>query len=120
DTTDRGAGAARGLHAHPRASRHERPRVVRERLPALGLRRSGQRLPERAAGRAEGALVLRERVRAVPEAPARRVIDCDVHARAPSIDELAPYLSEYWRDYVHEAGFFGSGGLPVYYPPNAL
>jgi predicted TIM-barrel fold metal-dependent hydrolase len=46
-------------------------------------------------------------------------VDCDVHARAPSMDELAPHLTDYWRDYVHEAGFFESGGLPVYYPPNA-
>src|SRR2546427_12546783 len=35
------------------------------------------------------------------------------------MDELAPPLTDYWRDYVREAGFFESGGLPVYYPPNA-
>ena len=47
------------------------------------------------------------------------MIDCDVHARAPAIEELTPFLPEYWADYVREAGFLGSAGLATVYPPGA-
>lgn len=47
------------------------------------------------------------------------MIDCDVHVRPPAIDELMPFLPEYWRDYVREAGFVGSAGLATVYPPRA-
>lgn len=47
------------------------------------------------------------------------MIDCDVHARPPAIGELEPFLPEYWRDYIREAGFVGSAGLATVYPPRA-
>jgi predicted TIM-barrel fold metal-dependent hydrolase len=31
-------------------------------------------------------------------------IDCDVHVAPKSIDALAPYLDDYWRDYLANAG----------------
>jgi uncharacterized protein len=31
-------------------------------------------------------------------------IDCDVHVAPQSIDALAPYMDDYWRDYVANAG----------------
>lgn len=39
------------------------------------------------------------------------MIDCDVHSRVPSTDELLPYLDQHWREYVSEIGVdrFGLG-----------
>jgi hypothetical protein len=31
-------------------------------------------------------------------------IDCDVHCAPASYDALFPYLSDYWRQYITEAG----------------
>ena len=31
-------------------------------------------------------------------------IDCDVHCAPASYDALFPYLSDYWRQYISEAG----------------
>lgn len=45
-------------------------------------------------------------------------IDCDVHCAPESYDALFPYLSEYWREYVEEAGIRLSA-LPYAYPPGA-
>jgi predicted TIM-barrel fold metal-dependent hydrolase len=45
-------------------------------------------------------------------------IDCDVHCAPSSIRALTPYLSEYWREYISEAGVRLSG-LPTAYPPGA-
>jgi uncharacterized protein len=47
------------------------------------------------------------------------VIDCDVHARAPTIGELSGHLPRYWREYVEQCGFTGSAGLVASYPPGA-
>lgn len=46
-------------------------------------------------------------------------IDCDVHAAAPPIADLAVHLEEYWRAYVAECGFQAAAGLAVFYPPHA-
>ena len=42
------------------------------------------------------------------------VIDCDVHNTVPSIQELLPYLSERWQDYILEHGI--KSLEPNYYP----
>jgi predicted TIM-barrel fold metal-dependent hydrolase len=47
-----------------------------------------------------------------------RAIDCDVHCAPESIDALAPYLSDYWRHYIEEAGI-PLHGLVTAYPPGA-
>jgi len=36
--------------------------------------------------------------------PAVDAIDCDVHCAPASYGDLAPYLSDYWRQYIAEAG----------------
>jgi predicted TIM-barrel fold metal-dependent hydrolase len=46
------------------------------------------------------------------------VIDCDVHCAPASYDALFPYLSEYWRQYITEAGVRLSG-MGHAYPPGA-
>jgi uncharacterized protein len=46
------------------------------------------------------------------------VIDCDVHCAPASLAALAPYLDDYWREYVSEAGI-RLAGLPTAYPPGA-
>lgn len=50
----------------------------------------------------------------------QRFIDVDVHVPAPSVHQLAPYLSSYWNDYIDAAGFRGSMALNYAYPPNAV
>ena len=42
-------------------------------------------------------------------------IDCDVHCAPASYDALFPYLSEYWRQYISEAGI-RLNGLAHAYP----
>jgi uncharacterized protein len=44
------------------------------------------------------------------------VIDCDVHCAPESFDALFPYLSDYWRQYITEAGI-RLNGLAAAYPP---
>jgi predicted TIM-barrel fold metal-dependent hydrolase len=46
------------------------------------------------------------------------VIDCDVHCAPASLADLTPYLPEYWREYVSDAGIRLTG-LPTAYPPGA-
>ena len=45
-------------------------------------------------------------------------IDCDVHVAPESYRTLYPYLSDYWRDYIEEAGV-RLNGLALAYPPGA-
>lgn len=45
-------------------------------------------------------------------------IDCDVHCAPSSYQDLYPYLSGYWRQYIEEAGIRLSG-LSGPYPPGA-
>jgi predicted TIM-barrel fold metal-dependent hydrolase len=47
------------------------------------------------------------------------LIDCDVHAPAPGVAEVGPYLDEYWREYAAEAGFRAPSSVATVYPPNA-
>ena len=46
-------------------------------------------------------------------------IDCDVHCAPASFDELFPYLSDYWRQYISEAGV-RLNGLSYAYPPGVV
>lgn len=46
------------------------------------------------------------------------VVDCDVHVAPASLDALAPYLGDYWREYTVEAGV-RLAGLAGAYPPGA-
>jgi predicted TIM-barrel fold metal-dependent hydrolase len=46
-------------------------------------------------------------------------IDCDVHCAPASYDALAPYLSDYWRQYITEAGIRLTGVAHAY-PPGAV
>ena len=46
------------------------------------------------------------------------MIDCDVHCAPTSLATLAPYLSDYWREYTSTAGIRFSG-MSNAYPPNA-
>jgi uncharacterized protein len=46
----------------------------------------------------------------------RFVIDCDVHVAVPSIRALHPYLTEYWRDGLREAGFKQPQGIDYTFP----
>ncbi len=46
------------------------------------------------------------------------LIDCDVHVAPASYEDLFPYLSDYWRQYVTEAGV-RLNGLAAAYPPRA-
>jgi predicted TIM-barrel fold metal-dependent hydrolase len=45
-------------------------------------------------------------------------IDCDVHVAPESYDALFPYLSDYWRQYITEAGIRLNGLAPAY--PSAV
>ncbi len=45
------------------------------------------------------------------------VIDCDLHAKVPSINALLPHLSEHWREYVAQSAF--KGPPDTSYPPAA-
>jgi predicted TIM-barrel fold metal-dependent hydrolase len=46
------------------------------------------------------------------------VVDSDVHVAPSGLDVLFPYLSDYWRQYVEEAGMRLTG-LASAYPPGA-
>lgn len=46
-------------------------------------------------------------------------IDCDVHVAPESIDALLPYMDDYWRDYVANAGLMLSPNLTGSYPATA-
>ena len=46
-------------------------------------------------------------------------IDCDVHVAPQSIDALAPYMDDYWRDYVANAGLVLSSNVTGAYPVRA-
>jgi uncharacterized protein len=46
-------------------------------------------------------------------------IDCDVHVAPASIDALTPYMDDYWRDYLANAGLALSPSLSGSYPPHA-
>jgi uncharacterized protein len=46
------------------------------------------------------------------------VIDSDVHVAPASYQDLFPYLSEYWRQYITEAGV-RLNGMAAAYPPGA-
>jgi predicted TIM-barrel fold metal-dependent hydrolase len=43
-------------------------------------------------------------------------IDCDVHVAPASIDTLAPYMDDYWRDYLANAGLRLSPNVTGAYP----
>ena len=43
-------------------------------------------------------------------------IDCDVHVAPSSIDALTPYMDDYWRDYVANAGVMLSPTITGAYP----
>lgn len=45
------------------------------------------------------------------------VIDCDIHTLIPKADDLFPYLSEHWREYIRTSAF--KGAVDTAYPPNA-
>jgi predicted TIM-barrel fold metal-dependent hydrolase len=45
-------------------------------------------------------------------------IDCDVHCAPASLDTLAPYMDDYYREYVSDAGI-RLNGLVTQYPPGA-
>jgi uncharacterized protein len=47
------------------------------------------------------------------------MIDADVHCAPESIDALSPYLDDYWRDYVANAGMRLNPTLTGAYPPAA-
>jgi hypothetical protein len=47
-----------------------------------------------------------------------QAIDCDVHCAPASYDALFPYLSDYWRQYIQEAGVRLTGVAHAY-PPGA-
>jgi len=46
-------------------------------------------------------------------------IDCDVHCAPASYDALFPYLSDYWRQYITEAGIRLTGVAHAY-PPGVV
>jgi len=48
------------------------------------------------------------------------MIDADVHVAPASVDDLAPYLGDYWVDYVANAELSMSPSLQGAYPPAAL
>ena len=43
-------------------------------------------------------------------------IDCDVHVAPQSVDALAPYMDDYWRDYLANAGLMLSPTVGASYP----
>ena len=44
------------------------------------------------------------------------VIDCDVHVAPQSLDALTPYMDDYWRDYLANAGLRLSPSVSASYP----
>src|SRR6185437_5748320 len=124
DSADRGAGGRRAPRVRDQPGAARGPAAVRDRLPALGLRLADPGAAARAAARPAAGDPVRERARALRSAEAaggNRVmdrIDCDVHVAPESYRTLYPYLSDYWRDYVEEAGV-RLNGLALAYPPGA-
>jgi predicted TIM-barrel fold metal-dependent hydrolase len=49
----------------------------------------------------------------------RGAIDCDVHVAPDSIDALLPFMEDYWRDYVANAGLTLSPNITGSYPAGA-
>jgi len=47
------------------------------------------------------------------------LIDADVHVNVSSIERLAEFMSDHWREFVREAGFGGPFGVATIYPPGA-
>jgi len=45
------------------------------------------------------------------------VIDCDIHTALPKADDLLPFLSDHWREYIRTSAF--KGAVDTAYPPNA-
>ena len=45
-----------------------------------------------------------------------RLVDCDVHLPAPSIESLAPYLGPMWTEFIAERGWRRPANLPFVYP----
>ena len=39
--------------------------------------------------------------------PAHPVIDCDIHNEVSSVEQLMPYLADYWQDYIRGSAFSG-------------
>ena len=37
--------------------------------------------------------------------PSRAVIDCDIHNEVSSIEQLMPYMADYWQDYIRGSAF---------------
>ena len=44
-------------------------------------------------------------------------VDCDVHVAPESMDALKPYMDDYWRDYLANAGLMLSPTVSGCYPP---
>jgi len=51
--------------------------------------------------------------------PTEGAIDVDVHVAPASIDALTPYMDDYWRDYLANAGLVLSPNVGGSYPPGA-
>jgi len=117
-----GAGRAGTVPAGRPARAAGGPAAVRDRLPPLGLRLAGAVAARRAAQGDPRGDPGRQRVRPVRPAQGagggRAVIDCDVHCAPAALGALAPYLPEYWRQYIADAGIRLTG-LPTAYPPGA-
>ncbi|MXY92867.1 MAG: amidohydrolase [Caldilineaceae bacterium SB0664_bin_27] len=45
-----------------------------------------------------------------PNSRAHSVIDCDIHNELSSIDQLVPYLADYWQEYIRISGYPGPSG----------
>ena len=101
DPADRGARRPRRACPDDPPRRARGPAPVCDRLPALGLRLADPGAAAVAWRRAASQDPRRQRLRALrPTAHGRRVIDCDVHCAPTSLATLAPYLSDYWREYT--------------------
>jgi predicted TIM-barrel fold metal-dependent hydrolase len=51
--------------------------------------------------------------------PFAGAIDCDLHAPAPAMAQLVPYLDEYWRDQISNRAIDRMSFAMMSYPPNA-
>ena len=47
----------------------------------------------------------------------RTLVDCDIHIAPQLHEDLKPYLSTHWQDYVNESAFVGPDARD--YPANA-
>ena len=52
----------------------------------------------------------------MPAVSAPDRIDCDVHPPVPTVQQLAPYLTAHWRDYLAETGFRYPSATNYSYP----